>query len=127
LHHTVLGVLLGVPGLVAGLFLLTKWDVTHWNENLWIANPLTFLALPLGFWTIFGSERALRAVGRVWLALGASTLALVLLKVLPNFDQDVHLPLALFGPVNLGCALAHLRLPKARGDADSEASIRAAG
>ena len=107
-----LGLVIGVPGLVLFLFMFTKWDVTHGNENLFIANPLTFLAFPLGFWMALGSQRAQRWIGYVWLALGASTVLMIVLKLLPMFDQDTHLPLALIAPINLGCALAHLGLVK---------------
>lgn len=110
LHQTVLGLVLGVPGLVATLLLFTKWDVCYYNENLFLTNALSVLSLPFGLWSVFGSRKALRWLGLVWLTLGASTLALLVLKVLPNFDQDVSIPLALLAPVNLGCALGHLAL-----------------
>lgn len=109
-HHALLGLVLGLPGLVAGLFLFTAWDVTHHNENLLIANPLTFLALPFGIAMALGARWALRSMAVIWMALGASTLLLLSLKLLPAFDQDVWVPLALFGPVNIGCALAHVLL-----------------
>lgn len=112
LHHMVMGIAIGVPGLVLFLFLFTQWDVTHWNENLFIANPLTFALFPLGFWMAFGSERAQRWAGNLAIALGALTLLAIVLKVLPNFDQDTHLPLALIAPINFGSALAHLALRK---------------
>lgn len=113
LQQVALGTALGVPGLVATLFLLTGWDVTYYNENLFVANALTFASLPLGLAAAFGSRWAMRALGSVWIALGASTLLLLVLKALPMFDQDVSIPLALYAPVNLGCALGHLRLRRA--------------
>lgn len=125
LTHAVVGLFAGVPGLVAFLFLFTQWDVTHYNENLLLANPLTFAALPLGLLTAIGSKRALRWLGLVSLALGASTLLLVLLKVLPAFDQDTSLPMTLLAPVNLGCALAHwglLKRPQREPAAEGERS-----
>jgi hypothetical protein len=113
LEQAALGVVLGVPALVATLFLLTGHVVTYRNENLFIANALTFASLPLGVATAFGSRWAMRALGKIWLALGAGTVALVLFKALPMFDQDVSIPLALYGPLNLGCALTHVRLRRA--------------
>jgi hypothetical protein len=110
LVHAVVGLVAGVPGLVAFLFLFTQWDVTHYNENLLLANPLTFAALPLGLFTALGSKRALRWLGYVWVALGAGTVLLILLKALPAFDQDTSLPMVLLAPINLGCAVAHLGL-----------------
>jgi hypothetical protein len=112
LHHMVLGLAIGVPGLVLFLFLFTQWDVTHYNENLFIANPLTFALFPLGFWMACGSERAQRWAGTLAIALGALTLLAIVLKLLPAFDQDTHLPLALIAPINFGAALAHLALRK---------------
>jgi hypothetical protein len=111
-HHMLIGLVVGVPGLVLFLFLFTKWDVTHYNENLFLANPITFLAFPLGFWTAVGSQKAQRLLGTVWLVLGTSTVLLLVLKLLPSFDQDTHLPMALLVPLNLGCALAHAGLVK---------------
>jgi len=113
LEQVALGIVLGVPGLVASLFLLTGWDVTYRNENLYIANALTFASLPLGLAAGFGSRWAMRALGSVWMVLGASTLLLMMFKVLPMFDQDISVPLSLYAPVNLGCALGHLRLRRA--------------
>jgi hypothetical protein len=113
LHQMGLGLVLGIPALVATLFLLTGWDVTHYNENLLIANALCVLSFPFGLWSAFGSRKGLRWLGNVWLALGAGTLALCVLKLLPMFDQDVSVPFALYAPVNLGCALAHWMLRRA--------------
>jgi hypothetical protein len=110
LVNAVVGLVAGVPGLVLFLFLFTQWDVTHYNENLLLANPFTFAALPLGLLTALGSTRALRWLGYAWVALGASTVLLIVLKALPAFDQDTSLPMVLFAPINLGCALAHLGL-----------------
>ncbi len=109
-HSLLLGLVIGVPGLVAFLLLFTQWDVTHYNENLLLTNPLTFLAFPLGFWTALGSKRAQRWLGAVWMALAASSVLLLTLKLLPAFDQDTHLPMALLMPINLGCGLAYYGL-----------------
>jgi hypothetical protein len=114
LQHALVGLLVGLPGLIAFLLLFTQWDVTHYNENLLLTNPLTFSALPLGLMAAAGSERGLRWVGLIWIVLGASTLLLMLLKVLPAFDQDTSLPMTLIAPINLGCALAHLMLLRHR-------------
>jgi len=112
LHGMLLGLVVGVPGLVATLFLFTKWDVTHYNENLFMANALTFLAFPLGFWSALGGRRAQRLQSLLWMTLAASSLLLGLLKLLPSFDQDTHLPMALLLPINLGCGLAHYGLSR---------------
>ena len=127
LHHMLIGLAFGVPGLVLFLFLFTKWDVTHYNENLLIANPLTFALFPLGFWMAFGSRRAQRWAGAAWIALGATTLLAIVLKLLPAFDQDTHLPLALIAPINFGGALAHLALRRQPQQAAVTAPAGAAG
>jgi hypothetical protein len=126
LHHMVMGLAIGVPGLILFLFLFTQWDVTHYNENLFIANPLTFALLPLGFWMAFGSRRAQRWAGNLAIALGAMTLLAIVLKVLPAFDQDTHLPLALIAPINFGSALAHLALRRQPEHAAAPAPVEAA-
>ena len=116
LHHMAVGAVFGVLGLVAFVGLFTEWDVTKYNENLFLVNPLTFCALP--------AERRLHAGlatrtaldgGDLGSLLGASTIALLAFKALPMFDQDTQLPLCLFGPMNVGCALAHLQLRRWRG------------
>lgn len=114
LHHMVVGAVIGLLGLVAFLGLFTEWDVTKYNENLFLANPLTFCAFLLSLGFMLGSRRAQRWMGGIWLLLGASTLALLVLKALPAFDQDTHLPMCLLAPLNLGCALAHLQLSRWR-------------
>jgi hypothetical protein len=103
------GLALGLPGTVLLLmWLFTEHTVTHRNENLFFANPLTFAALPLGVMLAFGSERARRALRGVWLLLSASGLVGLALKVLPLFDQDNWRIIALVLPVSLGMAGASL-------------------
>jgi hypothetical protein len=108
LQHTVFGLVLGVPGLAAALmWAFTEHTVTYRNENLLLSNPLTFGLFPLGLALAFGSERALRLARVSCYALAASSLALLVLKLLPSFNQDTNLPMALLLPANLGYALAH--------------------
>lgn len=104
LWHVAVGTLYGIPSLVATLFVFTEWKVTHWNENLCLGNALTFLALPCGLPIVFGAAWALRWMRYAWLALAASSLLLVVLKLLPMFDQDTSLIMCLALPVNLGFA-----------------------
>jgi len=107
LYQALIGVALGVPGLVLGLFVFTGWEVTHWNENLFLANPLTFLALPCGLMLACGARRGERFMGACWGVLAGGSLLLLLLKLLPRFDQATLLPLCLYLPVNLGFAAAY--------------------
>jgi hypothetical protein len=92
------------------MWTLTLHTVTYRNENQLLANPLTFLALPLGIAIAFGSGRALRFARQIFYVLAATSIALVLLKALPAFNQDTLLPMTLLLPINLGYALAHRAL-----------------
>ena len=105
----VVGFVLGLPGTVLLLmWLFTEHTVTHRNENLFLANPLTLAAFPLGLMLAFGSERARRALRAVWLFLSASAVLGVALKVLPLFDQNNWRIIALVLPVSVGMAGASL-------------------
>ena len=123
--HSLTGLVLGVPGLVAGLFLLTEWEVTHFNESLFFANPLSVLGFFLGPAVAFGSRRALRLLALASFALGASTLLFVVLKALPAFDQHTGLPLALYAPINFGFAAAHALIWRATAGAAAKAQLPA--
>jgi hypothetical protein len=112
--HTVVGLVLGVPGLVAGLFLLTEWQVTHGNENLFFANPLSAVGFAIGPAFAFGSQRARRTLFAVCAVLAGSTALLIALKALPMFDQQNALPFALYAPINFGFAAAHALLRRAK-------------
>jgi hypothetical protein len=120
--HSIVGLVLGVPGLVAGLFVLTEWEVTHWNESLFFANPLAVLGFLLGPAVAFGSQRALRVLGLASFGLAAGTLLLIVLKLLPMFDQHTGLALALYAPVNLGFAGAHALIRQATTKAVAKAA-----
>jgi hypothetical protein len=103
------GLVLGLPGTVLLLmWLFTEHTVTHRNENLLFANPVTLAAFPLGVMLAFGSQRARRALRGVWLLLSACGLVGLALKVLPLFDQDNWRIIALVLPISLGMAGASL-------------------
>ncbi|MGM0558450.1 MAG: DUF4105 domain-containing protein [Myxococcota bacterium] len=105
LMQTLVGLSIGVLGL--GLFVMasfTDHQVTYWNENLFLSNPLTFLALPLGLMVTFGSERAERWLPKVWYVCAALAVLLLPLKLLPSFDQGNLLPIVFMLPVVLGAA-----------------------
>lgn len=101
------GLVLGVPGTV--LFLMsyfTDHTVTFRNENLWLANPLTLAALPLGISLARGSARAGARLRWLFTALAAGTVCELVLKLAPAFDQDNWNLIALIAPVNLALAAA---------------------
>jgi hypothetical protein len=129
LQHVVWGFLFGVMGTAGFLmWAFTEHLVTYRNENQFLANPLTLLWLPLGIAIIFGSKRALTLARYVFYALAASSLALCVLKLLPNFDQDTSLTMTLLLPLNLGGALAHHALVREPATAPAPLSAeRAAG
>jgi hypothetical protein len=126
LHHVIIGLVLGLPGLILPLFHLTEHTITHYNVNLLLANPLTTLAFPLGIGIIFGSKRAWRWMRLAWTVLAAtSAIGLVLA---PFVAQSNGLVLALFVPLNVGMAFVFRRWQplgsvddSARGDDDQNA------
>ncbi len=106
---------LGVFLFLVGLF--TNHSVAHRNENLFLINPFTFAALPLGVMVIFGSSRARTGLRWIWTALAATAVLGVLAKVLPMFDQQNWNLIALVLPVSVAMAastwLDHRRRPAA--------------
>ncbi|QRO01128.1 DUF4105 domain-containing protein [Archangium violaceum] len=113
LQNVLVGLVLGIPGFALFImWLFTEHTVTHRNENLFLANPLTLLALPLGIQLIFGSARAPERLRRLWLVLAGLGLLGLVLKALPMFDQDNWRLIALILPISAGMAGA-LRLGRA--------------
>jgi len=105
LEHVVLGLVLGFPGTALFvMWLFTDHTVTYRNENLFLANPLTLLVVPLGIGLVFGSTRARAGLRVVWLALAVSGVLGVLLKVIPVFNQDNWRLIAFILPISLGFA-----------------------
>jgi hypothetical protein len=103
--HVVIGSIFGIPGLV--LFFLsffTDHTVTYSNENLFLCNPLTFLYFPLGLFLVFGKKFSHRWLSFISYFLAGSGILLLILKLLPSFNQQNELSLALILPVSLGLA-----------------------
>ncbi|MFY0575288.1 hypothetical protein ACN28S_13785 [Cystobacter fuscus] len=78
--------------------------MTYRNENLFLANPLTVLALPLGFVLMRGSKRGREWMWRLWVVLAALGVLGLVLKALPLFDQDNWRLIALLLPMSVGMA-----------------------
>ena len=125
LQQALFGLILGLPGLLGFLmWTFTEHLVTYRNENLLLSNPLTMLLFPLGIAIMFDSARALRWSRVTCYVLAGSSLLLVVLKLLPSFNQDTLMPMALFLPANLGYALAHRTLAQRSSAAPASVEAR---
>jgi hypothetical protein len=109
-------------GLFAGLFglfltlvsLFTDHTITYYNENLFLTNPITFLIPVIAIAYLLKkkwSEKWLRNIWYLQLTLG---ILLLILKLLPPFDQDNSLALATFVPIYLAFALSFFWIKKIR-------------
>ena len=104
------GLLVGIPGLIVPLYNFTDHLISQNNPNIFLASPLTFMALPLGFGIIFGSARAERWMGMCWkIMVGASLIAMIIALFVA---QAMRLPIALLVPINIGYAAAFWRLAR---------------
>ncbi|MCE9672957.1 DUF4105 domain-containing protein [Myxococcus stipitatus] len=104
-ENALVGLVLGIPGTaLLIMWLVTDHTVTYRNENLFLANPLTLLALPFGVALTWGSAKARARLFKAWTALAALGVLGVVLKVLPPFDQDNWRLIALILPISLGMA-----------------------
>jgi len=114
IENALLGLVLGLPGTALFIMgLVTNHTVTHWNENLLLANPVTLAALPMGIALTWGSRWATKWLRRVWPFLLATGVLAVLVKPLPGFDQDNWRLVALILPISLGMAAASVLYARA--------------
>lgn len=101
LQNVAVGLVFGLPGLLLFImWVVTDHTVVYHNENLFLANPLTVLALPLGVRWMMGKGR--ESLYRLWRGLAALGVLGLGLKLLPSFDQDNWRIIALLLPVLLG-------------------------
>ena len=113
-----LNILIGLFAGLLGMFLtlvslFTDHTITYYNENLFLTNPISLLIPILGIAYLLRkkwSEKWLRNIWYLQLVLGV---LLLILKLLPPFDQDNSLALATFMPVYLAFALSFFRIKKA--------------
>jgi len=119
-RRVALGLLNALVGLVFGfagtglaiMWAFTEHTVTWRNENIWLANPITFLAFPLGLALAVGARRTGRWLTVIWGALTASAGLYALVKVTHLFaalNQDTWRLIPLMGLCSLGMFLAHWR------------------
>lgn len=105
LYNGLLGLLFGLPG--SALFfmsLFTDHTVTYANRNLFLANPLTLAALPLGIALAAGGKRAGKWLALLWAMLAALAVVSLVLQLFPGIRQDNWLAAATLLPVLIGCA-----------------------
>jgi hypothetical protein len=103
IYNALFGLLLGIPGSI--LFFMSKFTdhwVTYNNENLFLANPLFLLAVPLGIALAADRRRSVRLLAMVWYFLATVAVVYLVLKALPVFRQDNWLAVATILPVLLG-------------------------
>ncbi|MEM1347475.1 MAG: DUF4105 domain-containing protein [Myxococcota bacterium] len=105
LYQATLGLVFGGAGMILVLFLFTDHFITHYNENMFLVNPLTFSILPVGLMVAFGSERARTWLIRLWYMCAAIAALGIALKVLPWFYQNNGLTLSIVVPMLLGSVL----------------------
>ncbi|MGD9900594.1 MAG: DUF4105 domain-containing protein [Calditrichaceae bacterium] len=125
IYNSLIGLIIGLPGLA--LFLMsffTDHVVTHNNENLLISNPLTFALFILGILLAAGKENMIKWITVIWYILAAGSMAAVLIKIFPLFDQNNWLEMALILPVNFGFALTMMLSAKITGKKMSNLEIR---
>ncbi len=100
------GFFIGLPGVTLLLMsVFTDHSVTYWNENLFLANPLTFLAFPLGIFTISGFQRIGKITAWLWIVLAAVGVLYIALKPLPFLTQNNWQIIALIVPILAALAL----------------------
>jgi len=108
IYSSLVGLILGLPG--SALFFMSTFTdhaITYANENLFLANPLTLAAVPLGLAAAFGSGKASRRLLRLlWLVLAGLAGVYLLLKPFSFFDQQNQAAAATILPVLFGFAAA---------------------
>jgi hypothetical protein len=105
LYQTLIGVLFGVLGLALFLIsIFTDHVVTYYNENLFLANPLTILLIPLGLGFFRHKKFSNKWLPVLNYVLAGLCLLSLLLKLIPVFDQDNWLIISLILPIM--CSLA---------------------
>lgn len=104
---SIAGLILGIPGtLLAFVLLFTDHTVTFGNENLALANPLTFIAFPLGILAASGLRRNSLVTAWLWIVLAGIGVGYIALKPLPFLVQDNWQIVSLTLPILAGLAFS---------------------
>lgn len=106
-YSSLISLPLGILGAILFFMVLfTNHIVTYHNENLLLINPLTLLIFFLSIAILFRRRPALeQVIFRLWFAQALLSMALLLLKLLPFFDQQNSMALSLLIPINIGFGL----------------------
>lgn len=124
-QHFVVGLLFGLPGLVAYLFHFTEHTITWWNENMLLWSPLTFAALPLSFAIMRAKPWALRWMRNCWYVMAGTSILAVVLKMLPMFDQANGFALAMMVPFNVLMAFGMHRFTRTAEESSARQDVAA--
>lgn len=111
-YHFFIGLLLGIPGLMLALMgAFSEHTLTHHNENLFLANPLTFLFIVAGIGITLEKRRAETWMRMLWYVHLAIAALAVILKIFPAFNQDNWMIIAFVMPVYVIMSLG-MQLPE---------------
>ncbi len=109
--NSFIGLAFGIPGTALLLMsLFTDHTVTYYNENLFLANPVTLVAGVAALIWLFLRRGYYSLLFYCWILITAGTILLVLLKLLPAFDQDNAMVMAIIIPVTVASVLSQFQL-----------------
>jgi hypothetical protein len=111
--HILTGFVLGIPGtILMFMSFFTDHVVTYHNENIFLANPLTFLLIPLGFALLAKKNYARRWLPVTVYSLCALGGILLFFKFFPAFDQYNWLSIAIILPLMVSLAVSWLTITR---------------
>ena len=110
-YHIFLGFIFGIPGFVLFIMsLFTDHIVTYYNENLFLANPLSLLLIIAGYGIFRQKKSILKHMSVFTIILLLMAVILLVLKIFPAFDQDNLLAIVSITPVLIALAVSLTRL-----------------
>lgn len=115
LLNFIVGSFMGILGLFLTIVsLFTDHTIAYYNENLFLTNPVSAVIPLLAIFYLFRKKWAEIWLARLWYFHLVTLILLLVLKVLPNFDQDNSLALATFMPLYLVFSGAFFWMSKIR-------------
>ena len=112
-YQALVGIVYGIPGLV--LFLMsffTDHTVTYHNQNLFLANPLTIVFIPLGIGLSLNKKFTIVWLPRLWYLITALNLFLLIMKIFPFFEQYNWLSISLIIPLSVSASITWYGIEK---------------